>query len=120
MQETACNNNIQCNHCSERWAVLKPPFESYRISSHGRMMHRDEFKIVRNIKPSYINGSKVMKMHFRDESGKIRYTSRGIGIMVAENFLPNPNQSKRIIFKNGDKTDCRVENLEWLQKRQKS
>jgi hypothetical protein len=34
--------------------------------------------------------------------------------MVAETWIPNPNHYKEVNHINGDKTDNRVENLEWV------
>lgn len=33
--------------------------------------------------------------------------------LIATHFLPNPKQLHYVHFKNGDKEDCRVENLYW-------
>ncbi len=48
------------------------------------------------------------------EEGKGRV--RQIHRLVAETFIPNPNGYKEVNHKNGDKTDNRVENLEWCNR----
>lgn len=50
-------------------------------------------------------GYKSVKM-----DGKAYYLHR----VVAEAFIPNPNNLKTVNHKNEDKTDNRIENLEWM------
>ena len=35
--------------------------------------------------------------------------------MVAEAFVPNPEHYYKVVHKNGDKSDCRAENLVWAK-----
>lgn len=42
-----------------------------------------------------------------------------IGLEVAKAFVPNPNGYKYIRYKDGDTTNCRATNIEWVQRTDK-
>jgi len=55
--------------------------------------------------------------------GTVRLISRTLQGIIAESFLDKPERRKKgllVNFKNGDKLDCRVENLEWAKASKKS
>lgn len=43
-------------------------------------------------------------------------TNRRVARIVANAFIPNPNNYEYVIYINGDNTDNRVENLKWISK----
>lgn len=65
---------------------------------------RSYYVVVRNLDYEERNG--------RGRSRKTterKYLSR----LVAEVFVPNPNNYKMVTYKNADSLDCRADNLEW-------
>lgn len=116
-----CNNDIQCNHCSEKWVFMKAPFQNYKISNKGRIIHVSKNHRIYNVKPRIqktpYNRYVVVAMNYWDEEGKVHYTKRGLAIMVAENFVENPCNYKTVRHKNYDVTDNRAENLAWVKEK---
>lgn len=71
------------------------------ISDNGRVLRLDTDTVLR---PYVINGHPRVVL-----DGKTRY----IGRLVAEAFVPNNGGFSDVRHINGDKMDCRAENLEW-------
>lgn len=81
-------------------------FEGYQVSSLGRVR---SFKgTIRVLSPN--KSSRYCQVTLFRE-GERHY--RKIHRLVAEAFIPNPNNLPFVNHKNEDKTDNRVENLEW-------
>lgn len=81
----------------EIWKPIKG-YENYIVSSKGRIA-----KILKGDS----NGKGYRFIKFKD--GKRIYIHR----LVAENHIDNPNNEPIINHINGDKSDNRIENLEW-------
>lgn len=80
-------------------------FENYQISDDGRVWSKKSNKWL---KPIDVNGYKKVSLY---KNGKLY--QRLVHRLVAETFIPNPNNYEEINHINEDKSDNRVENLEW-------
>lgn len=76
----------------------------YQVNADGRIRRLTENK------PTLMNNG-YLYASFYD---KPRKQQIGLHRVVAEVFIPNPDNKTEVNHINGDKTDNRVENLEWV------
>lgn len=91
----------------EEWKVIN---ENYKISSEGRVYSEKTKKIL---KPNVV-GSGYLKVDLYNK-GK-----RKIGLihqLVANAFIDNPNGYKEINHKDKCKTNNKIDNLEWCDRK---
>jgi hypothetical protein len=109
----------------ESWKVW-PQNENYEVSNLGRVRSKARWvqagkggkrwvegkilKIGYNMK-----GYDVLHISFWDNKlKKDKKKSHSLHRVVAETFIPNPNNKAQVNHINGNKKDNRVENLEWV------
>ena len=86
----------------ERWKTLvKNPL--YEVSSLGKVRNRRTGRVLKN----YDDG----KGYLRVKLGGCNYR---VHILVAEAFIPNPDNKPVVNHKKGNKHDCRASQLEWV------
>lgn len=95
----------------EIWKPIKGFEERYEVSNKGRIksLNYNNTGEARLLKNSISNTGYYVVMLYRDGKAKRKFVHR----LVAETYLPNPNNYPIINHKNENKLDNRVYNLEW-------
>lgn len=104
----------------EIWKDIENYEGLYQVSNLGRVRSLDRvvksertgYKTVRGkiIKPTIQNTGYYYVLLYKDGKA-LRKTLHRI---IAKAFIPNPENKPQIDHINGDKTDCRIENMRWV------
>ena len=90
--------------------VNEEGFDSYYISKDGRLLKLYKTGNIKFINPR-LDAYGYMRVSITDNNGKRK--DRKMHRLMAQTFLPNPENKPEVNHINGDKTDYRLENLEW-------
>lgn len=105
---------------NEEWRPIVGFEEHYEVSNYGDVRSKDRiversktgdcFKAGK-IRTQYVTPKGYCRLQL--QSGENRRNAL-VHVLVAEAFLPNPENKPEVNHKNGEKTDNRVSNLEWV------
>ena len=93
----------------EQWVEIEGCSEYY-ISNYGNVKNLNKGRISTHLKPTVDNGYLSVTLTPLTEDRKVTRVHR----LVANHFVPNPDNLPVVNHINGRKSDNSIENLEWV------
>lgn len=97
---------------NEVWKNIKYYFGKYKVSNMGRIMDKNGDLLSLYDHP---RGYKSVSLSLCDN-----YRLKLVHRIVAETFIPNPENKPQINHKDGNKENNKVNNLEWVTQKENS
>lgn len=107
--------NFKYMTSDEIWKNV-PGYDKYYISNYGRVKNLDYKRSGREVimLPGRIRNGYIVVVLSQNAVRKTYLLHR----LVAEAFIPNPNNNPQVNHKDGDKTNNHISNLEWVTRKE--
>lgn len=105
----------------ETWKDITGYEGLYKVSTFGEIKSLDHFRDHWRGGKRFCKGRILKQINVHDYlyvSLKNEGNRKAIHRLVAQHFIPNPEDKLTVNHKNGIKTDNRVENLEWATQKE--
>ncbi len=83
-----------------------PGFNSYTITENGNVFYAG--RLLHQLQ----GPGRAARVRLKNSNGKI--IRKAVAKLLAVTFIPNPNHYTKIIFKDRDKSNCTVSNIQWV------
>ena len=90
----------------EVWKDLPQLGGHYQVSNQGRIR-----KATKVLHPT-VNWDGYLRVRVTDKNGRKQQVA--LHRLVALAFIPNPDNKPQVNHRDGDRANCRAENLEWV------
>ncbi len=95
----------------EKWKEVKSPFSRYEVSDCGNVRNSETGYVFRN--SNFVSGYRRVSLTYK---GNVKHFM--VHRLVAECFIPNLDKKAEINHINRIRDDNRVENLEWVDRKE--